>query len=48
VVSFVVNDGTSSQQWSADCRNGSLNGNEPASAAEAQLLNAACQVAFGS
>jgi hypothetical protein len=48
VVSFVVNDGTSSQQWSADCRNGSLNGNEPASAGEAQLLNAACQVAFGS
>ena len=47
-VNFVVSDGTTSWQWSADCRSGTLNGNEPASSGEAQVLNAACQVAFGS
>jgi len=35
-------------QLSADCNADLLNGADPASAAEAQLLNAACQVAFGS
>jgi len=46
-VSFVVNDGVESRQISADCRSGTLNGQEPSSGTEAQLLNAACQVAFG-
>ena len=31
----------------ADCQTGYLNGREPISAAEAELVNAACQVAFG-
>jgi hypothetical protein len=31
----------------ADCQNGLFNGRPPATANEAQLLNAACQVAFG-
>jgi hypothetical protein len=31
----------------ADCQSGLLNGRSPATASEAQLLNAACQVAFG-
>jgi hypothetical protein len=32
----------------ADCADGELNGYAPTIAAEGQLLNAACQVAFGS
>jgi hypothetical protein len=35
-------------QLSADCNAGTINGEEPKSAAQAELLNAACQVAFGS
>jgi len=47
-VRFVATlDGTS-YQLSADCKNGTLNGREPSTAAEAELVNAACQVAFGS
>jgi len=37
----------STYQLTADCNAGLLNGVDPTSAAEAQLLNAACQVAFG-
>ena len=32
----------------ADCNDGTLNGSRPNTASEAELLNAACQVAFGS
>lgn len=47
VVYFVVSDGVESRQISADCSSGTLGGQEPSDASEAQLLNAACQVAFG-
>lgn len=47
-VTFVVTSGGSSVQLSADCNQGTLNGNDPQTAAEAELINAACQVAFGS
>ena len=47
VVTFEVNDGGSTVRFSADCRQGTLNGATPRNADEAQLLNAACQVAFG-
>ncbi|MFN6133924.1 MAG: hypothetical protein ACK46L_13665 [Synechococcaceae cyanobacterium] len=46
-VSFVATADGSSYQLTADCNAGLLNGLPPASAAEAELLNAACQVAFG-
>jgi hypothetical protein len=46
-VSFVVTANNVSYQMTADCTNGSLNGVQPASAQEAELLNSACQVAFG-
>jgi hypothetical protein len=46
-VSFVVTADGTSWQLSADCNAGTLNGREPASAQEAELLNAACQVAYG-
>ena len=35
-------------QATADCRQGWLNGQQPTAPAEAELLNAACQMAFGS
>lgn len=47
-VTFVVTVSGSSYQMEADCRSGLLNGNEPDTAAEAELVNAACQVAYGS
>jgi hypothetical protein len=46
-ISFVVTDSGSTYQLTADCQSGLLNGQEPQSAAEAELLNAACQLAFG-
>jgi hypothetical protein len=46
-ITFVVRVNGSDYQLSADCQQGLLNGREPSSAAEAELLNAACQVAFG-
>jgi hypothetical protein len=46
-ISFAVSNDGSTYQMSADCSSGLLNGSEPTSAAEAELLNAACQVAFG-
>ncbi len=47
-VTFVVTVDGSSYQLSADCSAGTLDGRDPNTAAEAQLLNAACQVAYGS
>ena len=46
-VSFVMTANNVSYQMTADCTNGTLNGVQPASAPEAELLNSACQVAFG-
>ena len=46
-INFAVSANGSTYQLTADCNAGLLNGADPASAAEAQLLNAACQVAFG-
>jgi hypothetical protein len=46
-IGFAVTANGSTYQLTADCNSGLLNGVDPASAAEAQLLNAACQVAFG-
>ncbi|APD47259.1 hypothetical protein KQ302_11545 [Synechococcus sp. CS-602] len=48
VVSFAVNENGETYQLSADCNAGLIDGQEPQSADEAELLNAACQVAFGS
>lgn len=47
-VSFAVNRGSSQVEMTADCKQGTLDGRTPQTAAEAQLLNAACQVAYGS
>ena len=46
-VSFVVTANGSSYQINADCNAGAINGRQPSSAQEAELLNAACQVAYG-
>lgn len=46
-VAFDVSAAGTVYQLSADCQSGLLNGQEPNSAQEAELLNAACQVAFG-
>ncbi|MFN5117834.1 MAG: hypothetical protein ACK5FE_04700 [Cyanobacteriota bacterium] len=46
-VSFAVQQDNNTYQWSADCNAGLLNGNQPQDAKEAELLNAACQVAYG-
>lgn len=46
-ISFNAGNGQTTWELTADCRRGWLNGGEPASAAQAQLLNAACQVAYG-
>ena len=46
-VTFEADDGDSTARFYADCREGSINGGTPGNANEAQLLNAACQVAFG-
>ena len=48
VVTFVVDREGRSYSMDADCADGELNGYAPTIAAEGQLLNAACQVAFGS
>jgi hypothetical protein len=47
LVSFQADDGSNTLTFRADCRSGTLNGYPPQNADEAQLLNAACQVAFG-
>ncbi|MEB3256494.1 MAG: hypothetical protein VKJ05_08925 [Synechococcaceae cyanobacterium] len=46
-VRFSAVSGPTRFEASADCHTGALNGREPASAAQAELLNAACQVAYG-
>lgn len=47
VVTFEADDGYETVRYSANCKQGTLNGGTPRDADEAQLLNAACQVAFG-
>ena len=47
-VSFVVEANGSNYQLTANCNQGTINGQEPSNADEAELLNAACQVAYGS
>ena len=47
-VSFAVTAEGSTYQLSADCNAGTINGQQPSNASEAELLNAACQVAYGS
>jgi hypothetical protein len=47
-VTFDVTANGSTYRLTADCKAGTLNGREPTAAAEAELLNAACQVAYGS
>jgi hypothetical protein len=47
-IRFTAATGDTPFEATANCERGELNGREPASAAQAQLLNAACQVAFGS
>jgi hypothetical protein len=47
-VSFEAISNDEAITMQADCNDGTLNGSRPNSAAEAELLNAACQVAFGS
>ena len=47
-VSFDVTANGSTYQLTADCNSGTLNGRDPGTPAEAELLNAACQVAYGS
>ena len=47
-VNFVVQADGNDYQLTADCNAGMINGEEPKTAAQAELLNAACQVAFGS
>ena len=47
LVTFQAASGSTTLTFRADCRGGTLNGYPPQSGAEAQLLNAACQVAFG-
>lgn len=48
VITFVATNGNDSYEMEADCEDGLLNGEVPTSLAEAELVNAACQVAFGS
>jgi hypothetical protein len=47
-VSFAVESGDREVALNADCERGTLDGQNPRTAQEAELLNAACQVAFGS
>lgn len=46
-IRFLVNRNGVTYQMDADCEDGELNGYAPNNAAEAQLLNAACQIAYG-
>ena len=47
LVSFVVQANSTDYQLNANCKKGTLNGKEPINIGEAELLNAACQVAYG-
>ncbi|WP_225867187.1 hypothetical protein [Cyanobium sp. PCC 7001] len=46
-VTFAVYNGSGTYQMEADCNEGLLNGEVPTTPAEAQLINAACQVTYG-
>ncbi len=46
-VTFAVYNGSGTYEMEADCEEGLLNGDVPTTPAEAQLINAACQVTFG-
>lgn len=46
-VTFVVNGTTGTVEMTADCQQGTLDGRAPQTAQEAELLNAACVVAYG-
>ena len=46
-VTFVVEANGVPYSLSADCGLGTINGANPSTAAQAELLNAACQVAYG-
>jgi hypothetical protein len=46
-VTFVATNGNYTYEMEADCEDGLLNGEVPTSLAEAELVNTACQVAFG-
>lgn len=46
-VTFAVNNGYGTFQMGADCEQGLLDGDVPSTPAEAQLVNAACQVTYG-
>jgi len=48
LVNFVVNNGMNDFQMQADCDDGLLNGEVPTTYAEAELINAACQITYGS
>jgi|LakMenEpi03Aug12_release.lakeMendotaPanAssembly.Ray.scaffolds.fasta_scaffold207116_2 hypothetical protein len=47
LVSFVVQVNSTDYQLNANCKKGTLNDKEPINIEEAELLNAACQVAYG-
>ena len=47
-VSFVMQANGNNYQLTANCNQGTINSQEPSNAEEAELLNAACQVAYGS
>ena len=47
-INFAIESGLNEVQIRADCKQGTLDGRLPGNAEEAELLNAACQVAFGS
>jgi len=47
-VTFLVQIDGSTYNLSADCNAGTIDGTPPKDAAQAELLNAACQVAYGS
>lgn len=46
-INFIAVSNDTEIAFSADCSSGDLNGQAPATASEAELLNAACQIAFG-
>lgn len=48
LIQFAATQAGLTYPFQADCRSGLLNGQQPVTAAEAELLNAACYVAFGS
>jgi hypothetical protein len=46
-LSFMVQANSTDYQLNANCKEGTLNGQEPMKIEEAELINAACQVAYG-